>query len=145
MRRTAPLILVLFVAVACGGDDTPSGQGTNSPSPSPSITVPPGAIVVANSKFGPRNVTVARGEKVTWVNTTGTYAHMIVSLDRLFNSHPKCKGSPTADVHTDCMQIGETFSYTFTAAGEFKYFCPIHAICDGNKTCSGMYGVVTVT
>jgi plastocyanin len=143
--RVAPFVLALLISVACGGESESPGAEATSSSPSPSITVPPGAIVVANSKFGPRTVTVARGTAVTWVNTTGTYAHMIVSVDRLFNSHPNCTGVPTASVHSGCMQIGETFTYTFAASGEFKYFCPIHGLCDGNKVCSGMYGIVTVT
>lgn len=146
MRRIPPIVLALLIVVACGGgNETPRAGGATSSSPSPSITVPPGAIVVTNSKFGPRNITVSRGTDVMWINTMGNYAHFILSVDRLFNSHPNCTGAPTTDQHSGCMQIGETFTYTFTEPGEFKYFCPIHAICDGNKVCSGMYGVVTVT
>lgn len=144
MRRLSPILLPLLIVVACGGgNETPRAGGATSPSPS--ISVPPGAIEVANSKFGPRNVTVAKGTPVTWINTTGTYAHFIVSLDKLFNSHPNCTGAPTSGQHTGCMQIGETFQHTFTKVGEYKYWCPIHALCDANQNCSGMYGTIAVT
>ena len=68
-------------------------------------------VKIDNFSFGPATLTVAPGTTVTWVNRDDI-PHTVVSTDSVFKS----KG-----VDTD-----EKFSFTFTKAGTFPYFCSIH-------------------
>lgn len=80
--------------------------------------------------FEPLEITVAVGTTVTWTNnditnhtvTSGMSDGDAVSPDGVFNS--------------GFFVPGETFSYTFTEAGEFPYYCLPHP---------WMIGKVTVT
>lgn len=84
---------------------------------SPSVTAadqPPAAnaeVKIDNFSFGPQTVTVPVGATVTWVNHDDI-PHTVVSTDGLFKSKVR---------DTD-----ETFSYTFTKAGTYPYFCSVH-------------------
>ena len=68
-------------------------------------------VVVDNFKFAPATIAVPIGATVTWTNHDDV-PHNVVSTDKKF-------ASPVLD--TD-----EKFSYTFPAAGTFKYYCSIH-------------------
>jgi len=78
--------------------------------------------------FSPANVTVQVGDTVQW-NWAG-------------NHHTSTSGTPG---HPDGMwdsgllNVGSTFSFTFTTAGTFNYYCTPHG------GCCGMIGSVTVT
>ena len=81
--------------------------------------------------FAPSQLTVTVGDTVTWTMapgdphtvTSGTYNASGVHPDGLFDSNT--------------LVAGQTFSYTFTVAGEIPYVCEIHAD-------SGMVGRVVV-
>jgi plastocyanin len=77
--------------------------------------------------FLPQFVTVQVGDTVEWVNLDGT--HNVVSDDDLFNSG--FVQPPEGAVWP--------FKYTFTAVGEYGYYCSIH----GNPG-TGQYGIVFV-
>ncbi len=68
-------------------------------------------VKVDNFSFGPATLTISAGTKVTWINRDDI-PHTVVSDDKVFKS-------PVLD--TD-----EKFSYTFTKAGTYPYFCSIH-------------------
>jgi plastocyanin len=84
---------------------------------SPSVTAanqPPAAnaeVKIDNFSFGPQTVTVPVGATVIWINHDDI-PHTVVSTDGLFKSKVR---------DTD-----ETFSYTFTKAGTYPYFCSVH-------------------
>jgi|HubBroStandDraft_6_1064221.scaffolds.fasta_scaffold1156408_1 plastocyanin len=69
------------------------------------------AVKIDNFSFAPATLTVAAGTTVTWVNHDDI-PHNVVSTDGLFKSKV---------IDTD-----EKFSFTFTKAGTFPYFCGIH-------------------
>jgi plastocyanin len=69
---------------ACGG-----GSSTPSPSPSPGDTA---TITIANNAVSPRNITIARGSQVTFVNSDSR-RHQMSS-----NPHPE---------HSDCPEIND--------------------------------------
>jgi len=69
-------------------------------------------VKIDNFSFGPQTVTVPVGAMVTWVNRDDI-PHTVVSTDGVFKSKVR---------DTD-----ETFSYTFTKAGTYPYFCSVHA------------------
>ena len=70
-------------------------------------------VKIDNFSFGPATLTVAPGTTVAWVNHDDI-PHTVVSTD-----DPKMFKSKVLD--TD-----EKFSFTFTKAGTYPYFCSIH-------------------
>jgi plastocyanin len=68
-------------------------------------------IKIDNFSFAPGTLTVAAGTTVTWTNHDDI-PHTAVSTDGVFKSK--------------VMDTDEKFSYTFTKAGTFPYFCSIH-------------------
>jgi amicyanin len=70
-------------------------------------------VKIDNFSFGPATLTVAAGTTVTWINRDDI-PHTVVSTD-----DPKTFKSKVLD--TD-----EKFSFTFSKAGTYAYFCSIH-------------------
>ena len=69
------------------------------------------AVKIDNFTFTPPILVVAPGATITWTNDDDT-PHSVREKDGKFKS---------AALDTD-----ETFSQTFTAPGEYEYFCSIH-------------------
>ena len=67
-------------------------------------------INIDNFTFAPQELTLKVGDSVTWTNHDDI-PHTIVSAGKF--------RSKTLD--TD-----NSFSFTFTAAGDYKYFCSLH-------------------
>jgi plastocyanin len=74
---------------------------------------PAAAVKIDNFSFGPATLTVPVGTTVTWTNRDDI-PHTVVSTD-----DPKIFKSKVLD--TD-----EKFSFTFSKAGTYPYFCSIH-------------------
>jgi plastocyanin len=70
-------------------------------------------VKIDNFSFGPATLTVAVGTSVTWTNRDDI-PHTVVSTD-----DPKVFKSKVLD--TD-----EKFSFTFSKAGTYPYFCSLH-------------------
>lgn len=68
-------------------------------------------IKIDNFSFAPGTFTVAVGTTVTWINHDDI-PHTVVSTDGVFKSK--------------VMDTDEKFSYTFTKAGSYPYFCSVH-------------------
>jgi plastocyanin len=68
-------------------------------------------VKIDNFSFGPNTLTVAVGATVTWTNHDDI-PHTAVSTDGVFKSK--------------VLDTDEKFSYTFTKAGNYPYFCSIH-------------------
>ncbi|SRR5712692_5083846 len=68
-------------------------------------------VKIDNFSFGPQTVTVPVGATVTWTNRDDI-PHTSVSTDGVFKSK--------------VMDTDEKFSYTFTKAGTYPYYCSIH-------------------
>jgi plastocyanin len=106
MTRSIRTITALFgVAVlvgACGsaGSPTPVAAGAS--------------IDIQGFKF-PANTDVAKGTNVAWTNKDGT-AHTVTS-----GARPNKDGKFDGQVAP-----GATFSFTFTDAGVYQYYCTIH-------------------
>jgi len=69
------------------------------------------AVKIDNFVFGPQTITVLVGTTVTWTNSDDI-PHTAVSTDGVFKSK--------------VMDTDEKFSYTFTKAGTYSYFCSVH-------------------
>ncbi|CAN5331074.1 cupredoxin family copper-binding protein [soil metagenome] len=74
-------------------------------------TVAAPMVHISNFTFGPQALKVKVGQTVTWVNDDDI-PHTVVSGARLFKSK--------------VLDTGETFSFTFTKAGAYGYFCSLH-------------------
>lgn len=74
-------------------------------------TVAAPMVHISNFTFGPQALKVKVGQTVTWVNDDDI-PHTVVSGARLFKSK--------------VLDTGDTFSFTFTKAGAFAYFCSLH-------------------
>jgi plastocyanin len=124
--RPALIIAAASVLLAgCGSGDesttTRPGDGTSIPGPattaagSPPTTrpaPPAGTVEIVDFAFSPREITITRGEAVTWRNED-PYGHWVVSTD------------------PDVLDSGElsqaqTFSETFSRTGTVEYYCNIH-------------------
>lgn len=68
-------------------------------------------VKIDNFSFSPQEINVAVGTSVTWTNRDDI-PHTVVSTDGVFKSKVR---------DTD-----EKFSYTFTKAGTYPYYCSIH-------------------
>jgi plastocyanin len=68
-------------------------------------------VQVDNFTFGPATLTVPVNSTVTWVNKDDL-PHVIASNDGVFKSK--------------ALDTDDKYSYTFTKAGTYAYFCSIH-------------------
>jgi plastocyanin len=71
----------------------------------------PVAVAIDNFKFSVATLEVKVGTTVTWTNRDDV-PHTVTSTTKVFKSAP--------------LDTGEAFSYTFTQAGSFEYFCSLH-------------------
>ncbi len=110
MRRSVS-IAVLTVAMATGVGTITVGQKNilASAQEKPATA----EVKIDNFSFGPATLTVPVGTSVTWTNRDDI-PHTVVSTD-----DPKSFKSKVLD--TD-----EKFSFTFSKAGTYPYFCSIH-------------------
>jgi plastocyanin len=68
-------------------------------------------VKIDNFSFEPQPLTVTVGTKVSWTNRDDI-PHTSVSTEGVWKSK--------------VMDTDETFSYTFTKAGTYPYYCTIH-------------------
>jgi amicyanin len=68
-------------------------------------------VTIDNFTFTPPELTVAVGTTVKWVNHDDI-PHVVVNKDKAFRSK--------------ALDTDDSFSYTFTSAGTFDYFCALH-------------------
>jgi plastocyanin len=67
-------------------------------------------VTIDNFTFSPAELTVKVGTTVTWSNHDDI-PHTVVSAGKF---------------RSKAMDTDGTFSFTFTEAGEYKYFCSLH-------------------
>ncbi len=98
---TASVIIAVVLLVA----GSPSVTANDQPSAASA------AVNIDNFVFGPPTITVPIGATVTWTNKDDI-PHTSVSTDGVFKSK--------------VLDTDEKFSYTFTKAGTYPYYCTIH-------------------
>jgi plastocyanin len=76
-------------------------------------TVTPNTVIIDNFAFDPPTLTVAPGTKVVWLNKDDE-PHTVTSVN-------KDVPFKSAGLDTD-----DSFSFTFTKPGTYKYFCSVH-------------------
>lgn len=91
-------MLLLFAgSLSVTANDQPSGASAE--------------VTIDNFSFGPETIKVSVGTTVTWTNRDDI-PHTVVSTDGVFKSKVR--------------DTNEKFSYTFTKAGTYSYFCSVH-------------------
>jgi plastocyanin len=108
MRRSVS-IAVLTAALVIGLGRINIGQ--NSVLASAQQKAETTEVKIDNFSFGPGTLTVAVGTTVTWTNRDDI-PHTVVSTDGVFKSK--------------VLDTDEKFSFTFSKAGTYPYFCSIH-------------------
>ena len=68
-------------------------------------------VMIDNFTFSPKELTVAAGTTVKWVNHDDI-PHTVANKDKLFRSM--------------ALDTDDSYSYTFATAGTFDYFCGLH-------------------
>jgi plastocyanin len=98
---TVPVMIALLLLFASSpsvtANDQPSAANTE--------------VKIDNFVFGPETITVPVGGTVTWTNKDDI-PHTSVSTEGVFKSK--------------VLETDEKFSYTFTKAGTYSYYCTIH-------------------
>lgn len=114
-RRAFALVATVVIAAACSSAAAPAA--TSAPAAAAPVN-----IDVQGFKFPP-NTDVAAGTKVTWTNKDSV-GHTVTSGARP-NKDGKFDGQ---------LDASGTFSFTFTTAGTYQYFCTVHSSMNGTIT-----------
>ncbi len=91
----------------------PLYQGLSQEQPAEASAAAAKTVEIMGYKYSPATLSVAVGDTVTWTNHD-TAPHNVVITDG-----PEKFTSPT-------LQQGQTFSHTFTKAGDYSYYCSVH-------------------
>ena len=73
-------------------------------------------VVLDKFAFSPKEITIALGATIVWTNNDQT-PHTVLARDKSFGSTG--------------LDTGDSYSYTFTKAGDFSYFCSMHPFMTG--------------
>jgi plastocyanin len=117
--RCAPAVLLFVVPAlfaACGPPTAPTPAPSPPPTARAEVAKPDAAtteVVIDNFAYSPREITVAAGTRVNWVNHDDS-PHTVTSTAR-----PKSFDSGAMD--TDA-----AFAFTFATPGTYEYFCAVH-------------------
>ena len=108
MKRTRVWIAGLAVMIAMLLLLAGTPNVTANTQPAAPVTV---EVKIDNFSFGPGTLTVPVGTTVTWTNRDDI-PHTVVSTEGAFKSK--------------VLDTDEKYSFTFSKAGTFPYFCSIH-------------------
>jgi len=106
LRQITARLVALGLGMALVGalpEALPAGEAAAAASPA--------VIRIDNFSFTPPTLVVAPGTTVTWTNADDS-PHSVREKDGKFKSA--------------ALDTNDTFSQTFTAPGEYNYFCSIH-------------------
>jgi plastocyanin len=132
MTRSTWIVIIILAVLVVGGavaltrntndktnsNSTSTNSTNNSTSDSSTQNTSPdaatGQIKIANMAFTPSQISIKKGDTVTWTNNDSV-AHTVV--DDLSNV-----GGPNSGE----IAPGTTYSFTFNNTGSFQYHCSIH-------------------
>lgn len=116
-----------------GGDDGGHGTPSTTVAAGAEVVIPAGAYLPENAAqaYTPLEITVPVGTTVRWVNEDAT-AHTVTS-----GESDGTVGSPDGRFDSGFINPGDSYSFTFTEAGVFPYFCLPHPWMQGVVTVDG--------
>ena len=118
--RLITVVLFLFTVFGMSNGCSEADDETPSNTPAPGGGTTKNEVIMDNMAFNPSTITVTAGTRITWLNND-SMAHTATSNDNVFDS-----GN---------IPVNGSYSYTFTSAGTYPYYCTYHA---------GMTGTVVV-
>lgn len=138
-KGSAMLVVGMFLGAALMAAGFAIGRYNAAPAEpeGPGVAEPVQRTVdMANFQFDADDVEVPVGSTITWENKDTVY-HTVTSND------------PSGPLASGNIQAGQSFAYTFSAAGTYYYHCIPHSAplagTTGGQNYSGMVGVVRVT
>ncbi|MBO2452969.1 cupredoxin family copper-binding protein [Actinomadura barringtoniae] len=112
-------------SVAASGGLTPADPRLAAPVAYPNAQAAAAAVVhMKGNAFAPTTLTVAAGQKVTWINDDAV-PHTVTTT-----SGPK-------KIDSGEIKAGASFSYTFTTPGAYAYYCAYHPDMKAGVTVTG--------
>ncbi|HKT71326.1 MAG TPA: cupredoxin domain-containing protein [Steroidobacteraceae bacterium] len=114
LHRNAPLAIVdstLESAGVAAAAATAAAVAGTAEKPAAAAADAGRTIKISNFTFEPVSMDVPVGASLTWVNEDDI-PHTVVADDRSFKSK--------------VLDSGQSFTFTFTAAGKYGYFCSLH-------------------
>src|SRR5215204_1667793 len=114
-----------------GNATNATATGASGANTGTSVSVVSGSSSLTDTAYQPNPIQVSVSTTVTWTNSD-SQPHTVTSgsngqPDNKFNSSPN---------FSPLLNPGQTFSFTFTQAGDYPYFCMLHP---------NMVGTVTVS
>ena len=108
-------------ATTTGTTGNTTGTSATSAGGGTSVSIVSGSSSLTDTAYQPNPIQVSVGNTVTWTNDD-SQPHTVTSgsngqPDNKFNSSPN---------FTPLLNPGQTFSFTFTQAGDYPYFCMLH-------------------
>ncbi|GGC65747.1 copper-binding protein [Hoyosella rhizosphaerae] len=97
------------MAVGCGSESDATESAVVHDGDGPAI------VQATNMEFSPHTIVIGVGDTVEWFFNDGPIEHNVVGVG---DSAPQDFASP--------MVALDSWSYTFTEAGEYDYVCTIH-------------------
>lgn len=113
--KKAFVVIILGLFMLAAGCSNNSDYGTNTGGGG-SGNPPANTVWEQNTTFNPASMTVSSGTQVKWVNKD-SFAHTVTS---------GTVGSPDGKFDSGNMGGGASFTFTFSTAGTYKYYCRIH-------------------
>lgn len=116
--RPRPLLPLLTLAVLAVGIAASAGAGLRTGPRGEDVRATPvaaagHAVQIVNFAFAPQSLTVAQGDSITWTNQDEA-PHTVTTT-----SGPRQISSPM-------LSKGQSFTFTFTVAGTYSYYCAVH-------------------
>ncbi|MDP9245850.1 MAG: plastocyanin/azurin family copper-binding protein [Chloroflexota bacterium] len=112
------LRLILLVAAlalaACGA------QAATGPAPRTA------QVQISSFRFQPAELTVPAGTAVTWSNADDILHTVTSGTSVKKDDFGNYDIAPDSRINGTLSEKGQTFSFTFTTAGEYAYFCSRH-------------------
>src|SRR5215207_4604249 len=108
-------------ATTTGTTGNTTGTSATSAGGGTSVSIVSGSSSLTDTAYQPNPIQVSVGTTVTWTNDD-SQPHTVTSgsngqPDNKFNSSPN---------FNPLLNPGQTFSFTFTQAGDYPYFCMLH-------------------
>ncbi|MDP4209917.1 MAG: cupredoxin domain-containing protein [Bacteroidota bacterium] len=121
-RRIGITLIVLLIGVVlafptCKKDTVQPTYNTTLDTTTHSTTSTTNQIAISGMAFSPSSTTVNVGTTVTWTNNDNI-THTVTSNSSTFDSGD--------------LTYGKTFSFTFTTAGTYMYYCKYHSSMTGS-------------
>jgi plastocyanin len=127
LDRSSVILSILAVA----------GCGLGGPAHGPASPDAGAAVHMGFASFSPETVNIHLGQTVEWQNTS-LITHSVTDDPRLARDPRDAIVPPgAATFNSGDIPAGQVFSYKFTVAGTYKYFCTHHES-------DGMTGTVVV-